>query len=137
MDFRALVDAKNSNDNLAALMGIKVIEIQEGYAKAVLVLKQQHLNSKGGAHGGAIMTLMDITGGSAAESYGVQVSTATTSIDFLRPAYVYDTLYATAEAVKNGRTLSVIEVKVQSEGGELVAKGSFTFFRFAGKELQL
>jgi uncharacterized protein (TIGR00369 family) len=50
-------------------------------------------------------------------------------LNFLRPAVLGENLIADAKLVKRGRTIALVDVDV-SQGGELVAKGLFTYLVF-------
>ena len=60
-------------DRFAAFVGIKLIEVRPGYAKASLVLSENHLNAVGIVQGGVIFTLADFAFAAASNSRG-QVS---------------------------------------------------------------
>ena len=48
------------NDKFAKLVGVKLLDVSEGYATAEMTLTDNHLNGLGIAHGGAIFTLADL-----------------------------------------------------------------------------
>ena len=48
------------NDRFAAHVGIELLEVSEGYAKACLTVCPHHLNGAGMLHGAAIFTLADL-----------------------------------------------------------------------------
>lgn len=78
-------------------------------------------------HGGAILGLVD-TAATFALIMAVGRATPTVNVrtDFLRPAS--DTsLHATARVRSAGRTLGLVDVDVEDDGGRLVAVGRGTF----------
>jgi len=74
-------------------------------------------------HGGIISALIDIAGDYAVHSKtGGDVPTVDLRVDYLRPAK-RGRLTAVARTVKVGRRVSVADVEVKDEQGEVVAVG--------------
>ncbi len=46
-------------DHLAEALGIKIIELKDGYCKVSMKVEEIHTNALGFTHGGAIFTLAD------------------------------------------------------------------------------
>lgn len=102
---------KNS-DLFRKILGIKILEVKEGYSKLSLEITKDHTNSLGAAHGGAIFTLADCAFAEAS-NYGDNVAVAIqVSINYLRPASEGDILVAEAICVSDGRTLGSYHVTV-------------------------
>ena len=59
-------------DKFIELIGIKIIEADEGYCKAELKVDDRHLNPLGTVHGGCLYTLADTVAGFAAASCGFE-----------------------------------------------------------------
>lgn len=62
------------SDKFIELIGIKIIEADEGYCKAELEVDDRHLNPLGTVHGGCLYTLADTVAGFAAASCGFEGS---------------------------------------------------------------
>lgn len=62
------------NDLFATNAGVELIEIREGYSKAKLEIKPEHLNAGQRTQGGAIFTLADLALAAAANSHGTLVA---------------------------------------------------------------
>ena len=58
------------NDLFAERTGIVLMEVREGYSKARLEIKKEHLNAGNRTQGGAILTLADQELTNAAKSEG-------------------------------------------------------------------
>ncbi|WP_035052070.1 PaaI family thioesterase [Carnobacterium pleistocenium] len=121
---------KNEKQSFLTALGGKLEQIESG--KAILSLKKeewltQHL---GYFHGGVVTALADSAGGAAAvtmvpENY--QVVTSELTMHFLRPA-VADEIIATAEVIKPGNLLIIVECSVtDKETGKLIAKAVGTW----------
>lgn len=101
----------------------------EGAAETCVVLERKHTNPMGVAHGGLVMTLMDITLGATAHSLmppGAFPLTVQHSCNFIRGARLGDLLRC--EARSDAATRSLIYVSARSFVGEqLVATGAGVF----------
>jgi acyl-CoA thioesterase len=83
------------SDPFASLLGIELLEVGEGFARARMRLGEPHLNFNGSVHGGVIFALADVVFAAASNSREV-VSVAThVSIDFLKAARAGEELVAT------------------------------------------
>ena len=66
--------------------GIYVTKVEPGRAEGVLEVGPDSINPHGMVHGGALATLADTVGGSCACATGRRCVTASSSMEFLRPA---------------------------------------------------
>jgi acyl-CoA thioesterase len=67
--------------------------------------------------------------GFAMSTHGFVAVTVNSTFNFMRGAQVGDHLTAEAVEVKGGKTISVYEARVTNQNGDLIASGTFTFFR--------
>ena len=101
-----------NTDLFRKILGIKVLEVKEGYSKLSLKITKDHTNSLGAAHGGAIFALADCAFAEAA-NYGDNVGIAIqVSINYLRPASEGDVLVAEAVCLSDGKTLGSYHINV-------------------------
>lgn len=111
--------------------GITVDEIGEGYCVLSAEVKEEDRNLWGIAHGGFIATLCDSASGLAVKlTHSEYTVTTSSTMHYLEPARS-DRIRARAKFLKDGHTISVIEVKVFGEE-KLLAEGSFEFFCASG-----
>ncbi len=115
-------------DRFAAACGVRLVAIDEGYARATLRLRPSHLNGVGVAQGGAIFTLADLAFAGACNASGTVAVALDVAITFARPG-LKGVLTATAEEVSQTRRTSICEVKVTDAAGGLVALFRGTAFR--------
>lgn len=113
--------------------GILLTEVEPGYAKGELTFGPNSINPHGNIHGGALATLADTVCGCCACSKGGSCVTASSTMEFLRPANT-PKIYCEATPKKMGRTLSVIQFVMSNDKGAVVATGTFTFFMFGGEK---
>ncbi|NDV67099.1 PaaI family thioesterase [Bacteroides sp. 224] len=116
-------------DRFAFENGIELIEINKGYAKARLIVGEQHLNAGNTTQGGAIFTLADLALAAAANSHGKLALSTTSNITFLRGSGPGDTLYAEAKERYTGRSTGHYQVDVTNQKGDLIATFEATVFR--------
>ena len=136
MDFEKLRLYRNIKNNFANLLGIKLSEISEGYAKAEMDVKTELLNPIGSLHGGCLYTIADIAGGAAASSYGIHVTTIDGNFHYLRAGINTKELYATATEIKKGKKISVYSISVKDQDDVELAVGIFSFMSL-GKPIEI
>lgn len=136
MDYEKLIQVRQARNAFCNSIGLIVTEIGPGRAKSKLPLNGTHMNPVGSVHGGCIFTMADTTAGSAASSYGIQVTTLDSTIHFLRPGLDTDCLYAEATEIKHGKRVSVYGVEVTDSAGTLLAHATFTYASL-GKPIDL
>ena len=102
-------------DNFGELLGIKVSEVKEGYAKATMTITKEHTNFHGFTHGGAIFSLADCAFAEAVNFSGTVAVAVQVSINFLRPSSESDTLVAEAVKVSEGRTFGLYNINVRKD----------------------
>ena len=112
----------------AELLGIEVTDAGEGYAEGVLPFKEELRSNPYGevAHGGATYALADTIGGAAVISLTEDVSpTIDMRIDYLAP--VKTDIYATAEVIRHGSSVSMAHVEIEDDEGTRVATAQGTY----------
>ena len=72
------------HDLFAENAGVVLLEVRQGYSKAKLEIKPEHLNAGARTQGGAIFTLADLALAAAANSHGTLAFSLSSSITFLR-----------------------------------------------------
>ncbi len=127
MDYEKLKQVRQARNAFCNSIGLTIMEIREGYSRSCLPVRDMHMNPVGSVHGGVMFTMADTTAGSAASSHGTAVTTLDSTIHFLRPGLHTDCLYAEATEVKHGKRVSVYQVEVTDDRGELLATATFTF----------
>jgi acyl-CoA thioesterase len=116
------------NDTFAAFLGIDIIEAKDGNAKGVLNASENHLNSLGIVHGGAIFSLADTTFAAASNSREGTAVAANVSISYCKAAQK-GILTAKAKEVSLNRKLATYLVEVQDEQENLIALFQGTVYR--------
>ena len=108
------------------LLGAKIIDAHDDYAKCSFDVEKNHQNAKGIIMGGAIFTLGDFTFAVATNQNEKNYTVSTNAnISFMRPA-TGSHLYAEAIKLRDGKTICFYDVNVYDEKNTLVAKLSIT-----------
>lgn len=127
-DYKNIREFRNAMNTFGDDLGIVTTKITAGHAECELPVTERFLNPIGSIHGGCLFTIADIAAGSAAASGGTLMTTVSSDFHFLTPGIGCRTLYAAADAIKEGKQICVYEVKVKDENGKILAEGTFTYF---------
>lgn len=108
------------NEPFAQLLGITLLELGPGSAKAKLIPNKDMLNAHGTVHGGVIFSLADYVFAAASNSYGRTAVGVTNTINYMSAGKSGETLTATAEEIKKNHRLGWYKIHIYS-GTELIA----------------
>jgi uncharacterized protein (TIGR00369 family) len=116
-------------------VGIRLDSLGDGEAELSLPYDEVLATTGDVVHGGAISSLVDAAAAAAAVSSaeGETLAGGTTvdiSVSLLAAARGSD-LHARARVIRRGRSISFVEVDVEDEGREPVAKGLVTYRVFS------
>ncbi|MFN5049924.1 PaaI family thioesterase [Roseateles sp.] len=113
-------------------LGLELHAMAEGQAELQVDLRQAHLNSWEVAHGGVLMTLLDVAMAPAARSihadqpgFGPGVVTVEMKTSFMRPGE--GRLRAVGRLLHRSTTMAFCEGSVLGEDGKLCAHATGTF----------
>ena len=107
-------------DKFADYVGIDLLEVSPGGAKAKMEIRKHHLNGVNTVHGAAIFTLADLVFAVASNSHGTIAMGINVSISYLK-AIKEGVLYAEALEVSKNPKLATYQVQVTDAVGDLVA----------------
>lgn len=112
----------------AKTSGIKLIEASPGFAKACMDICENHHNSVGIVHGGALFTLADFTFAVASNTHGRVSLAITAEISFFK-ALSKGNLTAVAKEIALNNKLATYLVEIKNEKEELIAHFKGTVYR--------
>jgi acyl-CoA thioesterase len=116
-------------DFFAKHLGIEMLEYAPGKAKARMEIKDdQHLNSAGTVHGGAIFSLADAVFSVASNSHGTLAMAINVSISYFK-AVSGGTLIAEGEEVSLNPKLATYLIHVKDQEGSSIALFQGTVYR--------
>ncbi|MEJ7911765.1 MAG: hydroxyphenylacetyl-CoA thioesterase PaaI [Chitinophagaceae bacterium] len=121
-------------DLFSQWLGIKVLNVREGYSKISMTLREEMLNGFGIIHGGIGFSLADSAFAFACNNRNNLSVALDTSITFTRSTKPGEVLTAEAVEQHNGRSTGLYLVHITNEAGVPIALFKGTCFR-TGKPL--
>jgi acyl-CoA thioesterase len=110
-----------ASDPMSRFLGFQLIELEEARAVTRYCPTKDHLTALGRVQGGALFAQADHAIALAASTLGGTVVTVEVKINFLSSAGENETLTAEARPVDIKRKLSLWQVEIRKDSGELVA----------------
>ena len=114
------------------MLGVEIVEVGKDRAVVRLPFKYELAGGGNAFHGGAISSLLDLTGALAAwtghdPENGLKAATVSMTVNYLAAALGKDVI-ATAHAVKRGKELVFSEVSIcEEKSGKLIANGTMIY----------
>ena len=109
------------------LLGFELLKFEGGHSELAYAPKAEHLNSFSVTHGGALMTLLDVTMACAARSVVPDMGVVTIEMktSFMRPAI--GPLTARGELMHRTATMAFTQATVLDAAGKACAHATGTF----------
>jgi acyl-CoA thioesterase len=121
--------ARLAADPLAERLGITLEQVRPGYARAVMPVGPDLLNSVGTAHGGATMALLDVVHAAVSNSHGTVAVAQDVHTEFLAAGRPGDRLTAEGTEVHRSSRTAVYRIEARADDGRLVATALARVFR--------
>ncbi len=122
------------HDLFSQWLGIEVLEIKDGYSKIKMSVRKEMINGFGIVHGGIAFSLADSAFAFACNNRNVLSVALDTSINFIKPVHVDDTLTAEAKELHNGKSTGLYHITIANQKEHVVAVFKGTCYR-TGKAL--
>ena len=108
-------------------LGFELLRMEGGESLLEYEAKPEHLNSFGVTHGGAVMTLMDVTMATAARSLEPDMGVVTIEMktSFMMPSR--GAMAAEGRLMHRTATMAFVEAAVRDEAGRACAHATGTF----------
>lgn len=100
----------------AQYMGMTILDIAPGYAKAEARYSEEMCNFHGLIHGGAIFALIDEVFGAAASSHGTMVMGLNMNVTFIKPPQIDSILIAEAKEESRSQRTATYHIEVYQRG---------------------
>ena len=117
------------HDLFSQWLGIKVIDIKEGYSKITMTIRKEMINGLGIIHGGVAFSMADSAFAFACNNRNVLSVALDTSINFLKPVHVDDVLIAEAKELHNGKSTGLYHITITNQHNHVVAVFKGTCYR--------
>src|SRR5215211_1675751 len=121
--------ARLAADPLADRLGITLEQVRPGYARAVMPVGPDLLNSVGTAHGGATMALLDVVHSAVSNSHGTVAVAQDVHTEFLSSGRPGDHLVAEGVEVHRTSRTAVYRIDATTTDGRRVATALARVFR--------
>lgn len=115
-------------DIYAKFLGVEFIYVDQGAAKAKMVIGPNHLNSMETVHGGAVFSLGDAVFAAASNSRDGQAVAINVSISYFKPVCQGE-LVAEAQEVSISKKLATYLVRIEDEDKNEIALFQGTVYR--------
>ena len=115
-------------DRFAALVGIKLVEVKPGYAKANMEITDKHLNAVDIVQGGVTFTLADFAFAAASNSYGQVSLGINANISYFQPPRG-KMLIAEAQEISATKKIANYNVDIYDEEKNVVARFTGIVYR--------
>ncbi|MCB4822201.1 hotdog fold thioesterase [Roseicella aerolata] len=114
---------------LPGLLGIRLVELGEDYARATMPVDERHIQPFGILHGGASVVLAETIGsvcGTLALDEGWMVVGLEVNANHLAPVQKGDTVEALCRPLQIGRTVQVWQIEIRRGDGRLTCISRLT-----------
>jgi len=126
---KKVVNHMMDHDGFSKWLGITVMDISEGYSKICMTVRPEMINGFGIVHGGIAFSLADSAFAFACNNRNVLSVALDTSINFIKPVHVGDSLTAEAKEIHNGKSTGLYHISIRNQNGHEVALFKGTCFR--------
>lgn len=113
----------------ARKLGMKLIELGEGYSKVEMVFTPDMGNLFGMAHGGALFSLLDEAFETASNSHGTIAVALSMSVNYVMAPSPGCTLTAEAREFSRTRKTANYDIRVVDDRGQLIASCQALVYR--------
>jgi acyl-CoA thioesterase len=101
----------------AGFMGIRLVEVGDGYAVCEMEYKESMDNIHGTAHGGAIFSLIDEAFEISTNSHGNVAVALNMNVTYIRPATRNSVLRARSTEISKGTKTATYQITVEDSEG--------------------
>ena len=118
---KKVVDKMINEDAFSQWLGIKILEISEGFCKLQLQVRDEMTNGFSIAHGGISYSLADSCLAFASNSYGIQSFSLETSISHTKKVESGDILIATSKEINKTNRTALYYITITNQNKEEIA----------------
>lgn len=141
LDFvRAMASGELPHPPIAAVLGLRLSEVEPGRVVFSVEPGEQHYNPIGSVHGGLACTIFDSAMGCAVHTElpgGVGYTTLEIKVNFLRPIFASTgEILCEGRALHVGRTTATAEARLTDRSGRLLGHATTTCMVFRGDRSQ-
>lgn len=118
---RSAILAQFEDEPFGKKMGIRLLEVDDGYARVEMYFTPAMENMFGMAHGGSIFSLMDAAFEVASNSHGTMAVALSMNINYLASPAAGAKLIAEAKEINKTRRTAAYDIRATDDQGKLLA----------------
>jgi acyl-CoA thioesterase len=126
---RKAILQKVAQEPFAKKLGLKLLKVEEGYAKVEMVFADDLENMFGMAHGGAVFSLIDAAFEVASNSHGTMAVALNMNINYLASPTKGAKLTAEAKEINKTKKTAVYDIRAVDDNGKLLASCQALVYR--------
>ena len=126
---KKVVDEMINEDAFSQWLGIKVLEISEGFCKLQIQVRDEMTNGFSIAHGGISYSLADSCLAFASNSYGLHSFSLETSISHTKKVESGDILIASSKEINKTNRTALYYITITNQNKEEIAHFKGTVYR--------
>ena len=108
------------------LLGFRLLELSEGYARVSVTLRPEHANFLGMIDGALVMSLADYAFACSCNTFGQTRVAVQFSTNFISAPALRGDLLAEARTIHAGKTVALTEISITDARGKVIAKATGT-----------
>lgn len=117
------------SEPFARKLGMRLVELDEGYSRVEMVFTRDLENIFGMAHGGALFSLLDEAFETASNSHGTVAVALSMSVNYVRAPSPDCTLIAEAKEFSRTRKTANYDIRIVDDRGHLIASCQALVYR--------
>jgi acyl-CoA thioesterase len=118
---KKVVNKMMNGDTFSYWLGIKILEVSEGFCKLQMIVRDEMMNGFNIAHGGIAYSIADSCLAFAANSYGIQSVSIETSISHTKKVESGDILTATSKEINNSSKTALYYITITNQNNIEIA----------------
>ncbi len=126
---REAIFNKVQREPFAKKFGLRLVEIEEGYARTEMIFTEDMENIFGMAHGGAIFSLIDAAFEVASNSHGTMAVALNMNINYLASPEKGALLTAEAKEINRTKKTAAYDIRATDNSGKLLASCQSLVYR--------
>lgn len=117
-------------DPFASLLGIKIVDVRDSYARLSITIKDQFCNAEGRTHGAVLFSLADEAFAVAAHSRGITAFALEIKINYFQGSGPGDTITAEATPLDVRKRVSLWNVTLTNQKAERIGAAQCMAYHF-------
>lgn len=126
---KEFVEKMYRNDPFSKWLGLEILQVEEGFCKVQMTVREEMTNGFGIAHGGIAYSLADSALAFSSGSYGKEAPGLNNQINYLKKVEIGDVLTAVGKVENLTRKTGLFNVDVTNQKDEKVAVMRGTVYR--------